>query len=273
MAKPSSRQELIDYCLRKLGHPVLEVNVAQEQIEDLVDDAIQLFQERHFDGVMQVYLKYQISQEDIDRGRGTVGFGTTSQLGPDKAYNYSETSNYIRVPDHIIGVNKIFSFEGSNSITSNMFSIKYQLFLNDVYYWGSTELLTYTMVKRYLEDIDFILTTQKQIRFNKRDNKLYLDADWSSLRVGQYLIIDCWRAMDPNEMTLVWNDSFLKQYLTALIKRQWGLNLSAKFRGMKLPGGVEIDGRPLYEDAQREIDMIMEKMSNTYEMPPLDFVG
>lgn len=273
MAKPSSRQELIDYCLRKLGHPVLEVNVAKEQIEDLVDDAIQFFQERHFDGVAQTYLKYKITQEDIDRGRGRAGIGTTTVSGGGKEYEYDEVSNYLEIPDYVIGVNKIFSFEGSNSISSNMFSIKYQLFLNDVYYWGSTELLTYSMVKTYLEDINFLLTTQKQIRFNKRDNKLYIDADWSSLSAGQHLIIDCWRAMDPSELSKVWNDSFLKQYLTALIKRQWGLNLSAKFRGMKLPGGVEIDGRPLYDDAQREIDTLMEKMSSTYELPPLDMVG
>jgi hypothetical protein len=273
MAKPSSRQELIDYCLRKLGHPVLEVNVAQEQIEDLVDDALQFFQERHFDGVIQTYLKYKITQEDIDRARGKVGIATTSVVGPDKTYDYQENANYIRIPDHIIGVNRILPFEGTNTISGSMFSIKYQLFLNDVYYWGSTELLTYSMVKTYLEDIEFLLNTKKQIRFNKRDDKLYLDVDWSSLSPNQYLIIDCWRAMDPTEMSKVWNDSFLKQYLTALIKRQWGLNLSAKFRGMRLPGGVEIDGRPLYDDAQREIDIIMEKMSSTYELPPLDCIG
>jgi hypothetical protein len=273
MAKPSSRQELIDYCLRKLGHPVLEVNVAQEQIEDLVDDALQFFQERHFDGVIQTYLKYQVTQEDIDRARGRAGISTESVVGPDKTYNYQENANYIRVPEHIIGINKVLQFEGNNTISGNMFNIKYQLFLNDIYYWGSMELLTYTMVKRYLEDIDFILNTKKQIRFNKRDDKLYLDIDWSSLSPGRFLIIDCWRAIDPNEMSKVWNDSFIKQYLTALIKRQWGLNLSAKFRGMKLPGGVEIDGRPLYDDAQREIDVIMEKMSSTYELPVLDEIG
>lgn len=273
MAKPTNRQQLIDYCLRKLGHPVLEVNVAQEQIEDLVDDALQFFQERHFDGVAQTFLKYKITQEDIDRGRGKIGIASTSIIGPDKTYTYEENANYLRIPDYVIGVNKIFSFEGSNSIASGMFSIKYQLFLNDVYYWGSVELLTYSMTKTYLEQLDFLLTTQKQIRFNKREDKLYLDVDWSAMIPGQYLVIDCWRALDPTESTKVWNDSFLKQYLTALIKRQWGLNLSAKFRGMKLPGGVEIDGRPLYDDAQREIDILMEKMSSTYELPPLDFIG
>ncbi|MGA1049511.1 MAG: hypothetical protein ACO3UU_16020 [Minisyncoccia bacterium] len=245
MAQPSSRQELIDYCLRKLGAPVLEINVAQEQIEDLVDDAVQFFQERHFDGVVQNYLKYKITQEDIDRGRGKVGIATTSINntinGITTQYDYKENSNYLPVPPNVIGVNKIYQFEGTNSISSSMFSIKYQLFLNDVYYWGSLELLTYSMVKRYLEDIDWLLNTQKQIRFNKRQDRLYLDIDWSSLIPGQWLIIDCYQVMNPNDFTQVWNDSFLKPYLTALIKRQWGYNISNKFKGMKLPGGVELD--------------------------------
>ncbi len=280
MAQPSTRQELIDYSLRKLGAPVLEINVAQEQIEDLVDDAIQLFQERHFDGVYQTYLKYQITQDDIDRGRakGISGVGiastsaTTNIVGTATTFNYYENSNYLQIPAHVIGINKIFQFAGSNSISSGMFSIKYQLFLNDIYNLGSVELLSYTMTKRYLEDIDFILNTQKQIRFNQRQNRLYLDIDWNTLRAGEYLIIDCYRMMDPNDYSRVWNDSFLKPYLTSLIKKQWGQNL-IKFQGVKLPGGVELNGRQMYDDALREIDEITNKMSNTYELPPMDMVG
>ena len=280
MAQPSTRQELIDYCLRKLGAPVLEINIAREQIDDLVDDAIQLFQERHFDGVYPTFLKYEITKEDIDRGRAKgisgVGIASTSATsnisGSLKTFNYYENSNYIQVPPHVLGVNKILKFEGSNSIASGMFSIKYQLFLNDIYYWGSTELLTYAMVKTYLEDIDWLLTTQKQIRFNKRQDRLYLDIDWSSLTPGNFLIIDCYRMLDPNDFGRVWNDSFLKQYLTSLIKRQWGQNL-IKFQGVKLPGGIELNGRQLYDDGQRELDAIIEKMSTTYELPPYDMIG
>jgi len=280
MAQPSTRQELIDYCLRKLGAPVLEINVAEEQIDDLVDDALQLFRERHFDGVYQTYLKYQITQDDIDRGRakGISGVGVTSTSsssnisGSSVNFNYYENSNYLQVPTHVVGVNKIFHFEGSNSISSGMFNIKYQLFLNDIYYWGSTELLTYSMVKTYLEDIDWLLTTQKQIRFNKRQDRLYLDIDWSSVRSGQYFIIDCYRMLDPTDYSQVWNDSFLKPYLTSLIKRQWGQNL-IKFQGIQLPGGVTLNGRQMYDDAQREIDEIITKMSSTYELPPLDMIG
>jgi len=277
MAQPSTRQELIDYCKRKLGAPVLEINVADEQIEDLVDDAIQYFQERHFDGVYQTYMKYQITQDDIDRGNAANGVGivttTVNQnVGNTTSFQFTENSNYLPVPPSVIGVTKVFQFDGTNTITNNMFSVKYQLFLNDVYYWGSTELLTYAMVKTYLEDINFLLTTEKQIRFNKRQDRLYLDIDWGSVSVGNYLIIDCFRTMDPNDYARVWNDSFLKMYVTALIKRQWGQNL-IKFQGVKLPGGVELNGRQIYDDAQRELDIIIERMSNTYELPPLDMIG
>ena len=146
------------------------------------------------------------------------------------------------------------------------------MFLNDIYYYGSTELLTYSMTKRYLEDMDFLLNTQKQIRFNQRQNRLYIDVDWGDVTQDDYLIIDCYRLLNPNDYTRVWNDSFLKRYVTQLIKRQWGQNLM-KFQGVKLPGGVELNGRQIYDDAQKELDAIREVMSNTYELPPLDMIG
>ena len=282
MAQPSSRQTFIDYCKRQLGYPVLEINVADEQIDDLVDDALQYFQERHFDGVFPTLLKYKFTQADIDRGRARggpnspVGIASTSATsvidGASVQFDFEENSNYLQVPDDVIGITKVFQFEGSNSVSSGMFSIKYQLFLNDIYFWGSTELLTYAMTKRYLEDIDFLLSTQKQIRFNQRQNRLYLDVDWGDVTQDDYLIIDCYRLLNPNDYTRVWNDSFLKRYVTQLIKRQWGQNLM-KFQGVKLPGGVELNGRQIYDDAQKELDAIREVMSNTYELPPLDMIG
>ena len=281
MAQPSSRSELITYCKRQLGAPVLEINVADEQIEDLVDDALQYFHERHFDGVTQTYLKYKITQDDIDRGRGRgssnpIGIVTTSAsttiAGTATTFSYEENSNYLQIPPAVIGVNKIFRFDGSNTTTNNMFSVKYQLFLNDIYYWGSTEILTYAMVKRYLEDLDFVLNTEKQIRFNQRQDRLYLDIDWASVSVDDYLVIDCYRLLNPDDFTRVYNDSFLKKYLTILIKKQWGQNL-IKFQGVKLPGGVELNGRQIYDDAQKEMEILMERMSNTYEIPPLDMIG
>jgi hypothetical protein len=280
MAKPSSRQGLIDYCLRRLGAPVLEINVDDDQIDDLVDDALQHFQERHFDGVERMYLKYKITQEDIDRGRGrnSNGVGVTTTTATSNVtgvgtvtYNFYEPSNYIQVPDSVIGIEKIFKFDTS-ALSGGLFSIKYQLFLNDLYYFNSVELLQYAMVKTYLEDIDFLLTTDKQLRFNKRQNRLYLDIDWASQKADQYIVIDCYRILDPNTFTNVYNDSFLKKYLTALIKKQWGQNL-IKFRGVKLPGGVELNGREIYEDAEKELSDIKQRMSMEYELPPYDFIG
>ena len=279
MAKPSTRQGLIDYCLRQLGAPVLEINVADEQIDDLVDDALQYFNERHYDGVERMYLKYKVTQEDINRGKASspdgVGIvtttGTSSIVGAATTFNFYESSNYLQVPDSVIGIERIFKFDTS-SISGGMFSIKYQLFLNDLYYFNSVELLQYSMVKSYLEDIDFLLTTDKQIRFNKRQNRLYLDIDWSSQSKDTFFVIDCYRALDPTEFTKVYNDSFLKKYLTSLIKRQWGQNL-IKFNGVKLPGGIELNGRQIYDDAERELDDIKQRMSMEYELPPLDFIG
>ena len=281
MAQPASRSDLINYCKRQLGAPVLEINVADEQIDDLIDDALQYFQERHFDGVVQTYLKYKITQGDIDRGRTrgdnkTVGIVTTTADstidGSTVTFSFEENSNYLQVPPQVIGINKIFRYDGSQTVTNNMFSVKYQMFLNDMYYFSSTEILTYAMTKRYLEDMDFALNTEKQIRFNQRQDRLYLDVDWGDVTKDDYLIIDCYRLLDPDTFTRVWNDSFLKRYVTQLIKRQWGQNL-LKFQGVKLPGGIELNGRQIYDDAQKELDAIREIMSNTYELPPLDMIG
>ena len=276
MAKPTTRQELVDYCLRRLGAPVLEINVDDDQIDDLVDDALQLFNERHFDGVERMYLKYQITQDDIDRGSASspngVGVTTTTATSTTgSTFDWYENSNFLQVPDSIIGVEKIFKFDTS-SISGGMFSIKYQLFLNDLYHFNSIELLQYAMVKSYLEDIDFLLTSDKQIRFNKRQNRLYLDIDWKTQSAGSFLVLDCHRILDPNTFTNVYNDSFLKLYLTALIKKQWGQNL-IKFQGVKLPGGIELNGRQIYDDAQRELEDIKQRMTSEYELPPLDFIG
>ena len=282
MAQPASRTDLVNYCKRQLGAPVLEINVADEQIDDLIDDAVQYFQERHFDGVTQTFLKYKITQEDIDRGRArggsdnaagiTTSTGTSTIDGNSVSFSFEENSNYLQVPPEIIGITKIFKFDGSNTVTNNMFSVKYQLFLNDIYTFSSMEVLTYGITKRYLEDIDFLLTTEKQIRFNQRQDRLYLDLDWSSVTVDDYVVIDCYRLLDPNDYGRVYNDSFLKRYLTALMKRQWGQNL-IKFQGVKLPGGIELNGRQIYDDADKDLEIIREQMSNTYELPPLDMIG
>ena len=280
MAKPATRQELIDYCKRKLGAPVLEINVDDDQIEDLVDDTFQYFNERHFDGVERMYLKHKVTQEEIDRGKaqGTTGVGivTTTSLGVNSGIGsisttWYESSNYIQEPDSVIGIEKVFKFDTS-SISGGMFSIKYQLFLNDLYNFNSVDLLQYAMTKTYLEDIDYLLTPEKQVRFNKRQDRLYLDIDWGAQQADDFIILDCYRALDPASFTQGYNDSFVKKYLTALIKRQWGQNL-IKFKGTKLPGGIELNGREIYEDALNDLNDIKERMSTEYELPPYDTIG
>ena len=282
---PANRQDFIDYCLWKLGAPVLEINVDDEQIDDAVDDGIQMFNERHFDGVERMYLKYQISQDDIDRGRARNDSGSTNTAGivttvgtsstitgyGSTTSNWYETSNFLQVPDSVVGVEKIFKFD-SSSISSGMFSIKYQLFLNDLYYFNSVELLQYAMTKTYLEDIDFLLTPDKQVRFNKRQGRLYLDMDWGAQTVDNYLVLDCFRALDPEDFNQIYNDIFLKEYVTLLIKRQWGQNM-IKFKGVKLPGGIEMNGREIYDDAERALESFRERFKLEYELPPLDFIG
>jgi hypothetical protein len=276
MAKPASRQELIDYCLRQLGAPVLEINVAQEQLDDRLDDALQYFNERHFDGVEKMFLKYKITQEDIDRGRArggdkSVGIVTTYATSGIGTFGWEENSNYIPVPDSVIGIERVFKLD-NRTITSNLFNVNYQLFLNDIYWFSSTELLNYFVTKRYLEDIDWIVNPQRQIRFNKRQNRLYLDMSWDSLKEDQYLIMECYRILDPTDYTKVYNDSFLKMYLTSLIKKQWGQNL-IKFNGVKLPGGVELNGRQIYDDAVKELEEIRQRMMSEYETAPFDMIG
>jgi hypothetical protein len=290
MAKPSSRQELIDYCKRQLGYPVLEINVADEQIEDLVDDTIQLFNERHFDGVEKVFLKYQITQDDIDRGKARppgasgqsqVGIAstsaTTSIVGSATTFTYYENSNYLQVPPDVIGIEKVFQF--NETAGGGMWDVKYQFFLNDIFgLWGGItaasgyDMLSYSMTMSYLETMNFLMNTHKHIRFNQRQDRLYLDIDYSTISTGDFLIIECYRAMNGTDYTRIWNDSFIKPYLTSLIKRQWGQNMM-KFQGVKLPGGIELNGRQMYEDAEKELEVIREKMSSTYELPPMDMIG
>ena len=280
MAQPSSREGLIDYAKRQLGFPVLEINVADEQFQDLLDDAIQIYQERHYDGIARMYLKYKITQDDIDRGQArggdsTLGITTTtttSTVGLSTTFNIEENNNYIQMPPSVIGVNQIFKVR-SDTVYDGLFNIRYQLFLNDLYAFGSIDLLQYSMVQTKLEDITFLLNPNVRYRFNIRQDRLYIDIDWgAAVNVGDYLVIDCFRILDPDDFTKVYNDQFLKRYFTALCKRQWGQNL-IKFQGVQLPGGIQLNGRQIYDDGVRELDEIRAKMSSDYEMPPLDMIG
>ena len=279
MAQPSSRDGLIDYAKRQLGFPVLEINVADEQFSDLLDDAVQVYQERHYDGIMRMYLKYEITQDDVDRGRargGGTSLGistttTTSTVGLSTTFDLEENQNYIQMPPSVIGVNQIFKIR-SDTVYDGLFNIRYQLFLNDLYAFGSIDLLQYSMVQTYLEDITFLLNPDMRFRFNIRQDRLYIDGDFNVINAGDYFVIDCFRILDPNDFTRVYNDPFLKRYFTALCKKQWGQNL-IKFQGVQLPGCIQLNGRQIYDDGVKELDEIRAKMSSDYEMPPLDMIG
>ena len=277
MSKPNSRATLKDYCLRRLGYPVLEINVDDDQIDDLTDDAIQYFQERHFDGIERVFLKHKLTAADITTAKTTATTtsattGTSNGItSSGNADSFLETNNYLKLPDHVIGVEKVFKMD-QNTISSGLFNIKYQIFLNDLYYYGALDLMNYAMTKTYLEDLSRLITPDTQIRFNKKQHNLYMDIDWNQISADTFIILDCYRLVDPGTATDVYNDFWLKRYLTALIKKQWGQNL-IKFQGVMLPGGIQLNGRQIYDDAVKEIEEIEYSLKTEYELPPLDLIG
>ena len=281
MAKPSSRSTLKEYCLRQLGKPVIEINVDDDQVDDLIDDTLQLFNERTYNGAERMYLKYKLTAEDITNGGGgsgnagrnvtTTATDTNSGAsGTSRTLEFEEGRGYLTLPDHVLGVEGIKKI--SNTMVNNMFGFRYQFFLNDFYNFYAYDILNMEITLQYLETLDFLIEGNKDIRYNKVQNRLYLDIDWDLAQENDYIVIDCYRALDPATFTKVYNEIFVKKYLTSLIKRQWGQNL-IKFQGIKMPGGVEFNGRQIYDDAVSELQALEEKMSSTYELPPLDFVG
>ena len=275
MAKQSTRREFTEYCLRKLGAPVLEINVDDDQVDDLIDDAVQFFQEYHFDGIEKMYLKHQLTAGDLDRfktsNENTIGQNDIP--APITNDQWEERGNFLQVPDHVIGISQVWGLS-SSTIRGNLFGLEYRLFLNDLYSFGSVDLLNYYMVKQYLETIDMVINSGSLVgfRFNKRQDRLYIDIDPSFLTEDNFIIIECHRALDPISWTQVWNDSFLKKYATALIKRQWGQNM-IKFNNVQLPGGITMNGRQLFEDGNDEVLALEEKMMTHYQIPPLDMIG
>ena len=266
MAQPASRAEFTDYCLRKLGAPILEINVDVDQVGDLIDDAIQFFQENCYNGMERCYLRHELTAEDKTRfdGKVTTTRGTT---------NWEEATNYIPIPDHVIGISKVFGIV-SNSIRSNLWGIEYQLYLNDLYAFGSLDIVNYFMTKQYLETLDMVLNNGsfQQFRYTQRRDRLYLDVDADFLAEGKYLLIEAHRFINPNDATEMYNDMFLKRYATALMKNQWGQNL-IKYNNVQLPGGITLNGRQLYEDAIGEIATIESEVLSKYAIPPMDMIG
>lgn len=247
MATVTSRSELVDYCLRRLGAPVIEINVDSAQVEDRIDDAFQFYREYHYDAVEKVYLKHMVTANNI-------------------------SDQYIEISDTVVGVERVFPFMNKSTGT-NIFDIKYQILINDLYTLMSTDIIYYTQVRQELELINQVLVGQKPIRFNRHMNRLHIDMDWAADVVpGTYIIVECWRILDPNVFTDVYNDMFLKRYATALIKRQWGDNMK-KFSGVQLPGGVTLNGEVVYQEAVEEIRQIETEIQSRFELPVDMFVG
>lgn len=240
----ATREQFIDYCLRSLGAPVIEINVDQDQVEDRVDDAIEYFRLYHYDGIEKLYLKHVITSEDL-------------------------ANRYITIPETIYGIEKVFPIASGTSTTKSIFDLQYQMRLNDLYDLTSTSVIYYSQVMQHLALLDFLLNGKPIFRFNRLSQKLYLDISWGdTLVVGSYILLGCYRALDPSSVSKIWSDPWLKHYASALIKKQWGSNLK-KFDGMQLPGGITIDGKTIWNEASDEIKMLENELMT--KSAPLDF--
>lgn len=253
MAKPASRTELKDYALRKLGFPVIEINVDDDQLDDRIDDALGMYQQFHYDAVEKTYLKHQITAGDM-------------------------ANTYISIPNSVIGVTRIFPLatDSVNSTASgnfNMFDLTYQLRLNELYDFTSADYVYYALAKQHIRTLDLLFLGEQPIRFTRTDNKLYIDMNWSNkLKEGNFIIIDCFKVLDPEELTEIWSDTWLKKYTTALFKKQWGDNLK-KFSGVQLPGGITLNGQQIWNEAVEEIEHLEQLLRDTYEEPPQFEIG
>ena len=271
MATPNTKAALKEHCLRSLGKPVIEINVDDDQIDDRIDDALQYFAQYHYDGVERMYLKHEITQAEIDRAKTDASATATDKVDGSITATWKEGKNFIPVPDTVLAVVKVFDFTDKHSL--NMFDVRYQLRLNDLYDFSSESILHYEMTMRHLDFLDHILVGEKPIRFNQHQNRLYIDMDWSNdVNAGDFIIIECYRKLDPTTYTDIFNDIYLKRYTTALIKRQWGANLS-KFEGVQMLGGVTLNGAKLFEEAQQDIEKLEEQIQLAYELPPNYMIG
>jgi hypothetical protein len=247
LTKPANREELKDFCLRQLGYPVIQINVDDEQVNDAIELAFEYWNEFHFDGTERTYVKHQITAQD-------------------------KTNGYIQLSDQIIGAVRIFPI-GGNNMAMNMFDLRYQLRLNDLWDLSSTSYVNYSLTMQHLATLDLIFTGQTPVRFNKINNRLYIDHDWvNDVDVGEFVIVEGMIITDPVQFTAVWNNRMLKKLATAYVKKQWGANMS-KFDKMQLPGGVTMRGVDIYNEAVAEIAATEQEIRNVYESPPGFLVG
>jgi hypothetical protein len=247
MAAPTSKSEFKEYCLRKLGKPVIEINVDDDQVDDRIDEALRYYYDYHFDGSDKIYYKHAVTQNDV-------------------------ANKYITLPENIIGAVSVFSIGDPSVRADDLFNIRYQIALNDLYTLTNVSVVPYYMVMEHLALLTEMLVGKVPIRYTRHKNRLYVDTDWGNLAVGSFLLVEAYEVVDPELYTDAWNDRWLQNYATALIKRQWGSNLT-KFTGMNLPGGVQFNGEKIYNDAVDEITKMETEMISGYSLPVLDMIG
>ena len=247
MATPTTKAEFKEYCLRKLGKPVIEINVDDDQVDDRIDEAIRYYWDYHFDGSDRIYYKHQVTSDDV-------------------------TNKYITLPENIIGAVRVFQIGDPSIRADDLFNIRYQIALNDLYTLTNVSLVPYYMVMEHLALVTELLVGQQPIRYQRHKDRLYVDMDWNTVPVGTFLLVEAYEVIDPAVYTDAWNDRWLQNYATALIKKQWGSNLT-KFTGMSLPGGVQFNGEKIYDDATEEIRRMEDEMISSYSLPVLDMIG
>jgi len=246
MAQPTTRAEFKEWCLRKLGKPVIEINVDDDQVDDRIDESLSYYWDYHFDGAEKTFLKHALTSDDI-------------------------SNKYITVAENIIGVVNLFDIGDALSV-NNLFNIRYQFALNDMYDMSNYRLQEYMMAMQHIQFIEEMLVGKQPIRYNRHINRLYIDMDWGRVNVGDYIIAECYQIVDPTVYADVYKDRWLQNYTTAKIKYQWGSNLT-KFNGMQLPGGVTFNGEQILQDARDEIQRLEEDMITSYSLPVHDMVG
>jgi hypothetical protein len=271
MAIPSSKATLKSYCLRALGFGVIDINVSDDQVDDRLDEALQYFAQYHYDGIEKMYLKHQITAADKTRALSNTTTTATDPVDSTITASFSEGNNFIPMPEAVVSVLNVFPFD--DVATNNMFDIRYQLRLNDLYDFSSTSVIHYQQTMQHLDFLSHILVGEKPVRFNQHQNRLYIDMDWTNdIEADEFIIIECYRKIDPTSYSDVFDDIYLKRYATELIKRQWGANLS-KFNGVAMLGGVTMNGGEIYQQAQEQLERLEEQIQLSFETPIDYMVG
>lgn len=247
MAVPTTRSEFKEWCLRKLGKPVIEINVDDDQVEDRIDESLRYYWDYHFDGTERIYYKHQVTDTD-------------------------KVNKYITLPDNIIGAVRVFPMGDPAISSDDLFNIRYQIALNDLYTLTSVSLVPYYMVMEHIALIQQIIVGQQPIRYNRHRNRLHVDTDWDNIKTGEFLLVEAYEVVNPDTWTDAWGDRWLQQYTTAKIKYQWGTNLT-KFTGLQLPGGVQFNGEKILDDAKADLDKLETEMISSYSLPVMDMIG